>query len=78
MASGDSRSVSGGAVTAVRACGALGSPIAKRMARISYAGCRFPPEIIQQAIWLIFYSRRPHAGHKSLILLNRGEDFAKM
>jgi putative transposase len=22
------------------------------MTRISYAGCRFPPEIIQQAIWL--------------------------
>ena len=27
---------------------------------------------------LIFYSWRPHAGHKSLILLDRGEGFAKM
>ncbi len=27
---------------------------------------------------LIFYSWSPHAGYKSLILLDRGEDFAKM
>ncbi len=30
----------------------MGGPIATRMQNISYAGYRFPPEIIQQAIWL--------------------------
>ena len=35
-----------------RACGPTGGPIAKRMQKISYAGYRFPPEIIQQSIWL--------------------------
>ena len=28
------------------------SPVVKRMTKISYRGYRFPPEIIQQAIWL--------------------------
>jgi len=41
-----------GIVTALRACGHSGVPIAKGMKKISYAGYRFPPEIIQQAIWL--------------------------
>jgi hypothetical protein len=31
---------------------ALGVPLAEGMKKISYAGYRFPPEIIQQAIWL--------------------------
>jgi putative transposase len=39
-------------VTPPWACGALGSPVAKRMKKISYSGYRFPPEIIHQAIWL--------------------------
>ena len=30
----------------------LAGPIARRMRKISYSGYRFPPEIIQQAIWL--------------------------
>jgi putative transposase len=33
-------------------CGSGGCPVANRMKRISYSGYRFPPEIIQQAIWL--------------------------
>src|SRR5580704_14649568 len=41
-----------GIVTPPWACGTLGSPVAKRMKKISYDGYRFPPEIIQQAIWL--------------------------
>ena len=41
-----------GIVTALRACGPSGVPIARGMKKISYAGYRFPPEIIQQAIWL--------------------------
>jgi len=41
---------SGGTVTRHRACGPLGGPIATRMQNISYAGYRFPPETIQQAI----------------------------
>jgi transposase-like protein len=41
-----------GIVTQRRACGPTCGPIAKRMQKISYAGYRFPPEIIQQAIWL--------------------------
>jgi putative transposase len=35
-----------------RACGPLGGSLAKAMKKISYDGYRFPPEIIQQAIWL--------------------------
>ena len=35
-----------------QACGTLSSPVVKRMTKISYRGYRFPPEIIQQAIWL--------------------------
>jgi hypothetical protein len=41
-----------GIVTAIRACGVAGSKVAKGMTKISYKGYRFPPEIIQQAIWL--------------------------
>src|SRR5208337_2154437 len=41
-----------GIVTAVRACGHPGDSVAKGMTKISYSGYRFPPEIIQQAIWL--------------------------
>ena len=41
-----------GIVTALEACGTLSSPVVKRMTKISYRGYRFPPEIIQQAIWL--------------------------
>ena len=41
-----------GVVTPPWACGTLGSPVAKRMKKISYSGYRFPPEIIHQAIWL--------------------------
>jgi hypothetical protein len=40
-----------GIVTAVRACGRPDGLVA-RMTKISYNGYRFPPEIIQQAIWL--------------------------
>ena len=41
-----------GIVTAIRACGLAGSSVVKGMKKISYKGYRFPPEIIQQAIWL--------------------------
>ena len=41
-----------GIVTAIRACGLAGGQVAKGMKKISYKGYRFPPEIIQQAIWL--------------------------
>ena len=41
-----------GIVTQHPACGTLGSPLAERMTKISYAGYRFPPEVIHQAIWL--------------------------
>src|ERR1700681_1498826 len=45
-----------GSVTALSrrpgGCGSFGRPVANRMKRISYSGYRFPPEIIQQAIWL--------------------------
>jgi hypothetical protein len=41
-----------GFVTAIRACGLAGGSVAKGMKKISYKGYRFPPEIIQQAIWL--------------------------
>jgi hypothetical protein len=33
-------------------CSSCGRPVGNRMNRISYSGYRFPPEIIQQAIWL--------------------------
>src|SRR5882762_6916385 len=29
-----------------------GGPVARRMKKVSYAGYRFPPEIIQHSIWL--------------------------
>jgi len=41
-----------GIVTTIRACGVAGGQVAKGMTKISYKGYRFPPEIIQQAIWL--------------------------
>src|SRR6202050_4928078 len=41
-----------GIVTPFRACGSSGVSVAKVMTKISYSGYRFPPEIIQQAIWL--------------------------
>ena len=39
-------------VTAILVCGLAGGSVAKGMKKISYSGYRFPPEIIQQAIWL--------------------------
>jgi putative transposase len=36
----------------IRACGLASGSLAKRMNKIGYKGYRFPPEIIQQAIWL--------------------------
>jgi hypothetical protein len=41
-----------GIVTPFRACGHPAGSVAKAMLKISYDGYRFPPEIIQQAIWL--------------------------
>ena len=41
-----------GLVTAILACGLACGSLAKGMTKISYNGYRFPPEIIQQAIWL--------------------------
>src|ERR1700747_1283645 len=41
-----------GIVTPLRACGPAGGSVAKGMKKISYRRHRFPPEIIQQAIWL--------------------------
>jgi hypothetical protein len=41
-----------GIVTAIRACGVAGGKVAKGMKKLSYKGYWFPPEIIQQAIWL--------------------------
>ena len=41
-----------GVVTAFRSCGHSGGSVAKAMEKINYCGYRFPPEIIQQAIWL--------------------------
>jgi transposase-like protein len=41
-----------GIVTPFRVCGSSGVSVAKVMTKISYSGYRFPPEIIQQAIWL--------------------------
>jgi hypothetical protein len=41
-----------GIVTSSGSCGSSGGPVANRMKRISYGGYRFPPTIIQQAIWL--------------------------
>jgi putative transposase len=39
-------------VTPNRACGLAGGQVARGMKKIIYKGYRFPPEIIQQAIWL--------------------------
>jgi putative transposase len=44
--------MAGGVATARWACGPSGGRITERMKKISYAGYRFPPEIIHQAIWL--------------------------
>jgi hypothetical protein len=41
----------GGIVTPLRACGPAGGSVAKGMEKTGYRGYRFPPEIIQQAIW---------------------------
>jgi putative transposase len=41
-----------GFVTSRWACGGVGSRVATRMTKISYAGYRFPPEVMHQAIWL--------------------------
>ena len=41
-----------GIVTPRRTCGPSGHRVASGMEKISYAGYRFPPEIIDQAIWL--------------------------
>ena len=41
-----------GVVTPSWACGPTRGRITERMKKISYSGYRFPPEIIQQAIWL--------------------------
>jgi putative transposase len=41
-----------GVVTAIWTCGLACGSLAKGMKKISYRGHRFPPEIIQQAIWL--------------------------
>ncbi len=43
---------SSGIVTAILACGLSGGQVARGMKKIGYKGYRFPPEIIQQAIWL--------------------------
>jgi putative transposase len=41
-----------GLVTPIGACGLACGSLPKGMKKISYAGYRFPPEIIHQAIWL--------------------------
>ena len=41
-----------GVVTPRWACGPARGLITEQMKKISYAGYRFPPEIIHQAIWL--------------------------
>jgi hypothetical protein len=48
----DAAAAGRGIVTPLRACGPAGGSVAKRMKKISYRGYRFPPEIIQQAMWL--------------------------
>jgi putative transposase len=35
-------------------CDLLGGPVARKMKKIDYDGYRFPPAIIQQAVWLYF------------------------
>src|SRR5450631_1768837 len=46
------RRTPGRAFTARWACGPSGGSVAKGMKKISYSRYRFPPEIIQQVIWL--------------------------
>jgi hypothetical protein len=48
----ESPSLRHGAVTLPRTCSRSSGSIAKAMQKIGYAGYRFPPEIIEQAIWL--------------------------
>jgi transposase-like protein len=43
-----------GAVTPARTCDLLGCSVARWMKKIDYDGYRFPPAIIQHAIWLSF------------------------
>jgi hypothetical protein len=47
-----SLSVRAGFVTPAAACWMYVGAIAEGMRKISYAGYRFPPEVIDQAIWL--------------------------
>jgi transposase-like protein len=51
MAFCDSKIMGCGIVTAIRTCGLACDSPAKGMTKISYKGYRFPPEVIQQAIW---------------------------
>ena len=48
----DNKNTRDGIVTQRRGCSPTGGPIAKLTQKVSYAGYQFPPEIIQQAIWL--------------------------
>jgi hypothetical protein len=43
-----------GVVTPSWACGPTRGRKTERMMKISYSRCRFPPDIIHQAIWLYF------------------------
>jgi predicted ATPase len=57
----ETRSGAGALSRWLRTCDLLGGPIARWMKNIDYDGYRFPPAIIQQAIWLYFrftFSRR--------------------
>jgi hypothetical protein len=53
-----------GLVTPLRACGPAGGSVATGMKKISYRGYRFPPEIIQQAIWRL----RPNLAPVSMLV----------
>jgi len=46
------------------------------MAEISYRRHRFPPVVIQHAVWWIFYGKRASATCNLLILLMRALIFA--
>jgi putative transposase len=48
----DGLNPSGGFVTSAAACWMYVGAVAEGMRKISYAGYRFPPEVIHQAIWL--------------------------
>ena len=49
---GSSGSIRAGFVTSAAACWMYVGAVAEGMRKISYAGYRFPPEVIHQAIWL--------------------------